>query len=61
MTLYLYVTNDKYELPLIVADSVRELADTLGKSVHTINSAFCRERQGKIKNTRYKKVDVEDD
>jgi len=30
MTLWLKVTNDKYELPLAVADTKRELAEMLG-------------------------------
>ena len=32
-TLYVAVTNDKYELPCAVGDTMRELADMMGKDV----------------------------
>ena len=41
--LYLAVTNDKYELPIAVADSASELAKMLGLSVYTIYTGICRE------------------
>lgn len=41
--LYLAVTNDKYELPIAVADSASELAKMLGLSVYTIYTGVCRE------------------
>lgn len=40
--LYLAVTNDKYELPIAVADSASELAKMLGLSVYTIYTGVCR-------------------
>ena len=30
MTVWMYVTQDKYELPIYVADSVKELAKLVG-------------------------------
>lgn len=41
--LYLAVTNDKYELPIAVADSASELAKMLGLSVCTIYTGVFRE------------------
>lgn len=38
--LFLKVTKDKYELPLVVADSARELAGILGISQDRIYSAI---------------------
>lgn len=46
MTLYLKVTNDKYELPVAVADSVGELARMLNMSTKTLHSTFSRIRHG---------------
>lgn len=36
MILYLLITNDKYELPIIVAESKRELIEKSGLSYSTI-------------------------
>lgn len=36
MIVYLLVTNDKYELPIIVAESKRELMEKSGLSYSTI-------------------------
>lgn len=36
MIVYLLVTNDKYELPIIVAESKRELIEKSGLSYSTI-------------------------
>lgn len=40
MKLYMKVTRDKYELPLAVADSKRELAEMLGTSINCVYSAY---------------------
>lgn len=60
MTLWLKVTNDKYELPLIVADSAKELAEQLGKRTNNIYSAISKARR-RGKNPVYRKVVVEDE
>lgn len=56
--LYLYVSKDKYELPEIVAYSMKELADTLGCKYSTVKSQLCRQRKGTVV-TRFKEVDIE--
>lgn len=59
--LYLYVTHDEYELPLVVTDSMRELADWLGVKKTTVESSLSKVRHGVVKDSRYKEVWVEDD
>ena len=36
MVVYMKVTNDKYELPVAIADSILELADILGVKPQSI-------------------------
>ena len=59
-TIYMMVSHDKYELPLAVADSAKELADMCGVMEHTIytmishaklNGNFCQ----------YVRVEVDED
>ena len=59
MTLYLYTTGDKYELPLVVADTAQGLADKLGKTRNGILSCISHGK-GKA-NQRYHRVYVEDE
>lgn len=59
MRLYLYVSKDKYELPMIVADSAGELAKMLGVKINTIYCGISNERAGRWK-SRYKVVEVDD-
>ena len=61
MKLYLKVTKDKYELPLAVADSPRELAKMIGVSPDTIFSALSHVKAGQVRNSTYKIVEVEDE
>ena len=61
MKLFIYVTNDKYELPLAVADSVPELARMTGKNPTSIRTALFHVRHGNYKHSCYQEVEVEDD
>lgn len=54
--LYLYVTNDEYELPIAVAETPKELALMLGKSLSTVQNVYFRTQHGEIKDSRYKKI-----
>ena len=47
--LYLAVTNDKYELPIAVADSASELAKILGIERQTVFVNLCRPAKNKSK------------
>ena len=61
MKLYLRVTKDKYELPVAVADSPRELAQMTGVSRASILSTLSHVKAGQIRNSIYKMVEVEDE
>ena len=60
MVIYMKVTDDKYEFPLHMAETVKELANICGVTESCIRSAICREKYHKI-NSCYKKVEVEDE
>lgn len=57
-TLYMMVTDDEFELPLVVADSAQELANIIGRDVNTIYSGISHEKHGRIKSSIYKKVEI---
>ena len=61
MFLWLMITTDKYELPLIVADSPRELAKLAGVSYQNIKTSIYLKNKGKITYSKYVKVEVDDD
>lgn len=55
MKLYMKVTTDKYELPLIVEDSPTRLAERLGLKVGSVTSMVSKNRSGFVK------VEVDDE
>lgn len=55
MTLYMKTTKDKYELPLVVEDSVQMLAQKLGLTPGTVASSISKKRPG------YYRIVIEDD
>ena len=59
MKLWLAVTADEYELPLMVCDSQKELADAYGVSVGYIKSEVCRGSSGRRTGRRFIRVDIE--
>lgn len=59
--LYLYVTDDKYELPLVVADSVAELARKVGRNESSISSMISKRARGIWPNSRFVRVDLEEE
>jgi hypothetical protein len=54
------VTFDEYEYPLIVTESLDELAEKCCCSKNAISSAICHSRKNGGK-SRFVKVEVEDD
>jgi hypothetical protein len=60
MKIYMYVTNDKYELPIVMADSVKALAKMVGVKASSINSVISRHCSGDLKTCRYRSVEIED-
>lgn len=61
MTLYMKISNDKYELPLAVADSPSELAAMLGLQKSSMWSIFSKLRKGVSRYKSYLIVEVDDD
>ena len=60
MYVYMHVTKDKYELPLAVADSVKELADLVGVHPNDIHGVIYRARIRGSKRSKYVKVKIDD-
>lgn len=54
--IYMLVTDDKYELPVYIADTAQELADLAGTSKGCVHSSVNRWEKGKVKKTRYIRI-----
>ena len=54
------VSDDEYELPEAVADSVNELAKMLNISPMTIYGCINKLKHGKIKYTSYIQIEVDE-
>ena len=61
MKLYLEVTRDKYELPLVVTDSPSKLAKICGVRPNTVCSSCSLHQSGIYKRTRFVSVEVDDE
>ena len=57
---YMKVTKDKFELPIVVVDSAYELARLCGVNVSTIMHSVSTQSKRIIKNSQYKRVWVSD-
>lgn len=57
---YMKVTKDRFELPIVVADSAYELARLCGVNVSVILHSVSTQSKRIIKNSQYKKVWVSD-
>jgi len=57
--LWLYVTPDKYELPIYVCDTAKELAEKRGVTISTVKTAALMHKRKGYGN--YIKVEVEED
>ena len=42
MVCWMRVTRDKYELPIAIADTAKQLAEICGVTTNSIYSAYCR-------------------
>lgn len=56
MKLWLEVTKDKYELPLAVADSAKELAQMVGTTESNVRSNFYK----RAEKSRFQRIIVDD-
>ncbi len=62
MTLWIKVSRDEYELPLVVADSLDELAEICGVNKYSIIQMMSRAKHQKyLKWTCYRKAEVDDE
>lgn len=59
-SLYLLISSDKYELPLAVADTTRELSALIGVREDAIRSAMSKARK-RGNRCRYVKVVIEEE
>ena len=57
---YMLVSNDEYELPVVVADTIHELALKCNVSEGSIKSCLALYRQGKIKNSQYIEIEIDE-
>lgn len=58
-TIWMKVTDDKYELPIAIAESAGQLAIMLGVSRNCIRSAVSHARK-EGKKSVYKKIEIEE-
>ena len=61
MTIYMKVTEDEYELPEAVADSIAELARFLGKRTNVISSCLSHVKHIPGRKSCYKRVEINDE
>lgn len=60
-SLWMLVTADEYELPLIIADTRKELSDKCGASEISISSCISKVRHGVRKRSIFVKVDLDEE
>lgn len=61
MKLYLGVTSDKYELPLFVADSLKELSKMSGIDYDSIRHRISKNSSGRNKGIRFIKIIMDEE
>ena len=60
MKVYIMTTNDEYEFPIAMADTMVELGRITNVNVKTIRSAIYHVKSGRLKNSIYKEVEIGD-
>lgn len=60
MKLYLGVTHDKYELPLFVADSLKELSKMSGFDYDSVRHLISKRSSGKNKGIKFIKIIIDE-
>lgn len=61
MKLYMGVTPDKYELPLFVADSLKELSKMSGFDYDSIRHRISKRSSGRNKGVKFIKITIEEE
>lgn len=59
INLYMWVTQDEYELPLFVTEYPKELAKVSGRKISTVYSKVSKYSHGLIDKSPFIKVEVE--
>lgn len=55
--IYIMVTKDEYELPMAIADTVKELSVMTGKSENAIRSGISNHKRGR--RSRFYKIETD--
>lgn len=61
MRLYMMVTGDEYELPLIVCDTIKELSMRTNTNANTISTLIHYQCNGRYSDRKFVKVEVDDE
>lgn len=61
MKIYMGVTPDKYELPIFVADSLKELAEMSGFDYDSVRHLISKRSSGKNKGIKFIKITLEEE
>lgn len=61
MKLYMGVTPDKYELPLFVADSLKELSKMSGFDYDSVRHLISKRSSGKNKGIKFIKITIDEE
>ena len=61
MKLYMAVTPDKYELPLAVRDSPKDLAEAVGIASQVILNCISHNQSGKRTGMKFIRIELPDD
>jgi hypothetical protein len=59
--LYLAVTNDIFELPLIVEENLKRMSEKMNINYNTVRSGVQHERVNRELNFKYKRIYVDDE
>ena len=55
---WVYVTDDEYELPLLITDTVQEMAELTGYKPRSIMTSYSHWKRGDYKTCRFRKVRI---
>ena len=58
--IYMVVTNDKYELPLIVSESIIDIARYTGRTIESIYSSLAHYYNGR-RNCNIRRIEVDEE
>lgn len=61
MKLYMGVTPDKYELPIFVADSLKELSKMSGFDYDSVRHLISKRSSGKNKGIKFIRIKIEEE